>query len=1542
MRSWLRLVYGRVCRGVLLGALVALLGLQVASAQCTAGACVYAGPRLASIDSERSVLLNATLGALLGSNVALDVLDWNALAAGEVNLVSFIDALALDLSLSDTQQVLLADVSLLQALTAAVDVAQADGDTLLVNALNALIVPVSGLTGSIKLGDLLELSFPDGSLSDISLNVLDFVTGMVQLYNYENVLTTPSPVTLDGSLLGTLGLAGTFNSLELYLQVVEPPVYTCGPQGSTFHTAAVRSKLNMDLVEVNPDTTALVNALTTALGLLGTSITVDVSIGQLEVYAEIARAEGTLSAVDALANTVTVNAIPGVVDVYVGQMADALFFNRTHIIDPPTDVQAGNIGTLAIEIEQTLPPVAAITLADVSVGIQARATGQGEAPFATNLLFTGPYPETQTASSSANFVNNLITEVITDLTLQLDGSLGTLLDPLVNSVILPQVKSLTESTLSPILTTVLVGVVDPVLEALGIRIGEVDVTVLGIGTLCEDGSIRVILDVEPDDPTDFTFLANGTGVSDSVLDDDSDPTLSNSVLFENLTTGSYTFSFDQLAGWMVTAISCTELNSGTDSTINYGTGAFFIGDTDISIDLENNEQLTCTYTVQADTDGDYIPDSTDPNPARIDPQGYFYDEASGNIIPGGSISVTDSSGSSANVLLVADGATGAYRFYVTVADTYTLAVVPPPGYVLSSNCPARASAYDVTSIPNPNVIGSEADATTSYLLDGSCGANPYYETFIWNAGDAVMINNNIAVVSDVSISKGFAPAVTQTNTSSTLSISIDNTGTNAINLTNLSLTDTFPANLVIASTPNSSTSCSGGSVTANAGDSQVTLSGVSLAANATCVVEVDVVSAAAGAYENVILAGALVNDEFVFANANASATLTVGGTDFGDTPASYADAWHSVPASPDVYLGATAPDAETSTLQGSDSGVSALGDDTDGVDDEDGVTLNGSVLDGQTLIAGSTQTLDIVTAGSGVLNAWIDWNADTDFDDPGEQIATDVTPSSNSITLTVTVPQSVTTGVTYARFRFSSDAGLTPSGSATDGEVEDYQITLSSLTITGSVYHDKQPNYLLDSSDSTTGLSLYVKLVPNADCSDMSASVATQATAVSLVDGSYGFSDVPAGSYCVVLDDNAVLTDVTAFDAGAAGWVYTETPAGVKAITLSTLDANSMNFGLFNGSVITGTVFQDDGFVSTTGPAYSSVTDANNAVQSVNELAGANVSLVVTDGASSRTALTGGDGAYTLFIPASWSSGVTLQAENKTITGYNSDGVTPLYTVSDLQDASTARISFNHTPGTSNVYNIGVVNASKLRPDQSGQGTSPSSVRYTHLYTPGTLGISTLSITGGNYSYQIKQDTNCNGVIDTNEQTAISSLTVDATWPRDTNGQLASCALEVHINIPAGIPDGRLDIINLTAELEWQTNTAVSDPQSVTDVTTIVSGGALEVQKQVRNITTGTPFSTLSEGLPGDVLEYCIAFVNRGSDVVSAAEILDSLPFFTVYVVGSASAGASYSDSAGVSFTYTPVADGDNQDAQVEVIRWLLGDLAAGESGQVCYQARIQ
>jgi hypothetical protein len=114
----------------------------------------------------------------------------------------------------------------------------------------------------------------------------------------------------------------------------------------------------------------------------------------------------------------------------------------------------------------------------------------------------------------------------------------------------------------------------------------------------------------------------------------------------------------------------------------------------------------------------------------------------------------------------------------------------------------------------------------------------------------------------------------------------------------------------------------------------------------------------------------------------------------------------------------------------------------------DGASDDGVVIANNEIVAGRTATeVTVFPSVDGVIDAWIDFNGDGDWNDPGEQIfvseaVTGGNPS--GVVLTFDVPAAAVEGTTYARFRFSTEGGLATTGLASDGEVEDYRLQIGS------------------------------------------------------------------------------------------------------------------------------------------------------------------------------------------------------------------------------------------------------------------------------------------------------------------------------------------------------------------------------------------------------------------------------------------------------------------------------------------------------------------
>lgn len=480
----------------------------LAQANCEGGACVTSGPTLVNVDSRQGALTNALLSDLVGVDLNLSVADTNALAQGTVALSDLLEELRVDLGVATPTDVLTTTVTLAQ-LTAALAQVSTDAATIgVLNELNTLPLPPT----TFRLGDLLHLQGTPASLIDSDLNVLDLLTGSIQLFNYQNVATTPAPVTLSGS---ALGLEGVLNSVTLRAQVVEPPSYVCGKAGAQFYAAATRLALELDLVDLNLDTQALETLLQAQLGGLVT-VDANAALGQLDLYVVVGRGAGTLTQINAVSQAVTVQALPGVADLYLGTIADTLFFSRTHVIAPASDLDFAPLGTLSVTVTTLGVPVT------TGAALEAKSFATGDNLTATTLTFIPPYPKTQTAITSASFVADLITELTTNLELQLTGSLGGSLDPLINSTILPALRPLVTTALSNPLSTVLTSVVDPLLASVGIELGGMDVTVLGVVQICDTDNDGVVDAVDSDDDGDgIRDVDEGSGLINS--DNDSTP-----------------------------------------------------------------------------------------------------------------------------------------------------------------------------------------------------------------------------------------------------------------------------------------------------------------------------------------------------------------------------------------------------------------------------------------------------------------------------------------------------------------------------------------------------------------------------------------------------------------------------------------------------------------------------------------------------------------------------------------------------------------------------------------------------------------------------------------------------------------------------------------------------------------------------------------------------------------------------------------------------------------------------------------------------------
>jgi hypothetical protein len=180
--------------------------------------------------------------------------------------------------------------------------------------------------------------------------------------------------------------------------------------------------------------------------------------------------------------------------------------------------------------------------------------------------------------------------------------------------------------------------------------------------------------------------------------------------------------------------------------------------------------------------------------------------------------------------------------------------------------------------------------------------------------------------------------------------------------------------------------------------------------------------------------------------------IMIVGMDFGDADGTkyktrFVDdgARHKVAGTITHRLGALI-DADL----GAQDNANATGDNLDGLADEDGLTFLTTLVDPAS--GTSDASIDVSTLGTGRLYAWLDLDGSGDFSDTNEEVISGANLGATSnTTVLFSIPSTATSPLTTdMRFRFCSAATTcdTPTGYATDGEVEDYEVKIVSASVT--------------------------------------------------------------------------------------------------------------------------------------------------------------------------------------------------------------------------------------------------------------------------------------------------------------------------------------------------------------------------------------------------------------------------------------------------------------------------------------------------------------
>lgn len=422
---------------------IALTASATAMRQDLASFC--AGTGLLNLNTNNSTILNDTLGTLLGTSLNLSLVSYQGLANTQINALSFLDALATEMNLTagTYSQVLSSTVSMSQVIQAEIDALNAPGSVATV-ALNQLKGSLGG-NPSIQLGQLIQAglwanqevaSASATTAAAANINLFSLVTGTAQLANGQNAA---------GAALG-MSLPG-IASVNLQLTVGEKlQCAVAVPVGTQIHTAQVRLYLTITL-----------------LPLLG-------YVAQVPLYIEVADGTVTLAnltcGVTPATNTdVTLDVTTGLLSGWIGQVTAALMTNFSSEpfsgAQPPPAPLVNVLGLVTIDGQATITPIPNAG----PTALQFTATEIGATP---------PYFQTVGTPVASLTLGPLSLTVVS-----LVGVLNLVNQLLVNPI-LAALEPLLGSTISTLIdSTGLLGVVNDLLNALGISVGTTSVTVTG-------------------------------------------------------------------------------------------------------------------------------------------------------------------------------------------------------------------------------------------------------------------------------------------------------------------------------------------------------------------------------------------------------------------------------------------------------------------------------------------------------------------------------------------------------------------------------------------------------------------------------------------------------------------------------------------------------------------------------------------------------------------------------------------------------------------------------------------------------------------------------------------------------------------------------------------------------------------------------------------------------------------------------------------------------------------------------------------------------
>lgn len=392
------------------------------------------------------------------------------------------------------------------------------------------------------------------------------------------------------------------------------------------------------------------------------------------------------------------------------------------------------------------------------------------------------------------------------------------------------------------------------------------------------------------------------------------------------------------------------------------------------------------------------------------------------------------------------------------------------------------------------------------------------------------------------------------------------------------------------------------------------------------------------------------------------------------------------------------------------------------------------------------------------------------------------------------------------------------------------------------------------------------------------------------------------------------------------------------------------------GYSVTGRVFLDNGIG--TGIANDGLVNGGEG-----GIAGAAVRLTNCGATVISTATTDGAGNYALDVPFATAANAPLCVEqantaSRLSTGASfgnvklpsgsavaSGGTTYTYTRAGTPD----RIAFTWNGSGHAGLNFGDVEPNTLAADGAKSGLPGSTVSYAHTFIARTGGSVSFSISAsvdtpaiGGWSGKIFADTGCTGAL----QPGAAQLYPPVVPVTVVAGQ--NVCLVMQEFIPANAANGSTNRSTVQASFDFtNAGPALNATYTLIDITT-VSNSALELKKEVRNVTKGDSFGVNNQAKSGETLEYRVTYTNNGMTPITGMTVNDATPQYTSFVAAQAgttpasltacskNTPANAAPAPAVACAVAQAAGGTGG------LRWAFtGSLAPGGTGTVLFSVKV-